>query len=180
MKQFVLLILALLLTGCVFIGKTGYDAATDQRSVGKQVDDGEIWGQIQKDLLQSSVKGTDKISIFCRNGIVILVGVVENGSEAGREAVRICHQVQGVKKVETYFRPSQRSRFMDFKIKEKIHFKMVGDSDLKADQIDMKVLDGHVVLLGVVSSRPKVEKIIAIARATNGVKAVKSFIQVEH
>jgi osmotically-inducible protein OsmY len=55
---------------------------------------------------------------------------------------------------------------------------MVGDSDLMAAQVDMTAIDGHVVLVGVVSSRAKVEKIIAIARATDGVKAVKSFIQV--
>jgi osmotically-inducible protein OsmY len=54
------------------------------------------------------VNGTDQISLFCRNGIVVLAGVVVNGSQAGTEAVRIAHQVQGVKKVETYFLPSQQ------------------------------------------------------------------------
>jgi osmotically-inducible protein OsmY len=179
MKQFLFLILAVLLTGCVGMGKTGYDVATDQRSVGKQMDDAGIWGQIKNDLLQFSVKGTDSISVFCRNGIVVLAGGVANGSEAGTEAVRIAREVQGVKKVETYFLPSQRSRTSDFEIKEKIHFKMVGDSDLKADQVDTTVIDGHVVLIGVVSSSAKADKIIAIVRATNGVRAVKSFIQVE-
>lgn len=55
---------------------------------------------------------------------------------------------------------------------------MVGDSDLRVDQVDMTVIDGHVVLIGVVSSSAKVNRIIAIAHATKGVKAVKSFIQV--
>ncbi len=169
----------MLLTGCLRMGTAGYDAATDERSVGKQAGDAEIWGQIKKDLLQSDVKGTDSISVFCRNGIVVLAGAVASGSQAGTEAVRIAHQVQGVKKVQTYFLPSQVSRTSDFEIKEKIHFKMVGDSDLKADQVDMTVIDGHVVLVGVVGSSAKAEKIIAIARATDGVKAVKSFIQVE-
>ena len=177
MKQFVALIVALLFAGCIGIGKIGYDVATDERSVGKQTDDVGIWGQIKNDLLQSNVKGTDSISVFCRNGVVVLVGVVASGSQAGTEAVRIAHQVQGVKKVETYFLPSQPSRMSDFEIKEKIHFKIVGDSDLKADQVDMTVIDGHVVLVGVVDSNAKAEKIIAIARATKSVKAVKSFIQ---
>jgi osmotically-inducible protein OsmY len=182
MKQFFFLILAVLLTGCcgsTTVGGWAYDAATDQRSVGKQADDNIIWGQIKNDLLQSSVKGTEQISVFCFNGIVVLAGVVAKGSEAGTEAVRIAHQVQGVKRVETFFLPSQQSQISDFEIKEKIHFKMVGDSDLMAAQVDMTVIDGHVVLVGVVSSRAKVEKIIAIARATDGVMAVKSFIQVK-
>jgi osmotically-inducible protein OsmY len=170
--------LAFLLSGCIAMGTKGYDVATDERSVGKQTDDAAIWGQIKNSLLQSDVKGTDSISVFCRNGVVVLAGVVANGSQVGTEAVRIAHQVQGAKKVETYFLTSQRSRMSDFEIKEKIHFKMVGDSDLKADQIDMTVINGHVVLVGVLGSSGKAEKVIAIARATNGVKAVKSFIQV--
>lgn len=179
MKPFYFLILPVLLTGCFgMAARGGYDVATDQRSVRKQIDDAGIRGQIENDLQQSSVEGTDKINVFCRNGIVVLAGVVANGSGAGTEAVRIARRVQGVKKVETYFLPSQQSRISDFEIKEKIHYKMVGDSDLKADQVDMTVIDGHVVLIGVVSSSAKINKIIAIAHATKGVKAVKSFIQV--
>jgi hyperosmotically inducible periplasmic protein len=177
MKQFVVLIVTLLFAGCMTIGQTGYEAATDERSVGNQMDDAAIWAQIQADLLQSSVKGTNSISVFCRNGIVVLTGVVPKGSHAGAEALRIAHQVEGVKKVGTFFLPSQPFPISDFVIKEKIRFKMVGDSDLTADQIDMTVIDGHVVLVGVIESSDNVKRIIAIAHATRGVKAVISFIQ---
>jgi len=178
MKQFIALALVFLLSGCIAMGTRGYDVATDERSVGNQTDDAGIWGQIKNSLLQSDVKGTDSINVFCRNGVVVLAGVVESGSQAGTEAVKIAHAVQGVKKVETYFLPSETSRTDDFEIKEKIHFKMVGDSDLRAGQVDMTVIDGHVVLVGVVDSNTRAEKIIAIAHATKGVKAVKSFLQV--
>jgi osmotically-inducible protein OsmY len=77
--------------------------------VGVQLDDGRIWGQSKMGLLQSSVEGTNKISVFCRNVIVVLTGDVTSGSKAGTEAVRIASQVQGVSKVETYFLPSQPS-----------------------------------------------------------------------
>lgn len=177
MKQFVALIVALLFAGCMTIGKAGYDVATDERSVGKQMGDAQIWAQIQAALLQSSVEGTNAISVFCRNGIVVLTGVVPKGSHAGAEAVRIAHEVEGVKKVGTFFLPSQPSPIRDFVIKQKIHYKMVGDSDLKADQIDMTVIDGHVVLIGVIESSDNVKRIIALAHATKDVKAVISFIQ---
>src|SRR5512147_2908533 len=159
------------------IGKTGYDVATDERSVGKQAEDAEIWAQIQAALLQSTVEGTNGISVFCRNGIVVLAGMVAKGSHAGSEAVRIAHEVEGVKKVGTFFLPTQPAPVSDFVIKQKIHYKMVGDSDLKADQIDMTVIDGHVVLVGVIESSDNVKRILAIAHATQDVKAVKSFIQ---
>jgi osmotically-inducible protein OsmY len=67
----------------------GYDVAPGQRSMGKQAGDAEIGGQIKKDLPQSSVNGTDKVSVFCHNGVVVLAGVVRNGSQVGTEAVRI-------------------------------------------------------------------------------------------
>jgi osmotically-inducible protein OsmY len=69
------------------------------------------------------VKGTDKISVFYRNGIVVLAGVVASGSQAGTEAVRIAHQVQWVKKVETYFLPTQQhfTNKVFFSIKYSIH-----------------------------------------------------------
>jgi len=160
-----------------FVGREGYDAATDERSLGQQEDDARISGQIKGELLVSGVEGTGTMGVFCRNGIVVLAGVVEHGSKAGGEAVSIARQIQGVRKVETYFLPSQ-SLMRDFLIKVELYFEMALDSDLKVDQMDMAVIDGHVVLIGVVSSRSKAERIIAIACATRGVKAVKSFIQV--
>jgi hyperosmotically inducible periplasmic protein len=176
-KQFAALIVVLLFAGCMIVGETGYNVATDERSLGKQMDDAAIWTQIQADLLQSSVKGTNSITVFCRNGIVVLAGVVAKGSHVGVEALRIAHDVEGVKKVGTFFLPSQPSPTSDFMIKEKIRFKMVGDSNLTADQIEMTVIDGHVVLVGVIESSDNVKRIIAIAQATRRVTAAISFIQ---
>jgi hyperosmotically inducible periplasmic protein len=173
----------LLLTGCVGLvatkmASTGYDVATDERSVGKQTDDTWIWAQIKKDLVQSQVSGVNTVSAYCHNGFVLLVGVVPNSSGAGPEAIRIASSVRGVRGVETYFLSSQPSPLSDLEIKQKIYFKMVADPDLKANQVDIAVIDGQVVLAGVVNSSTRAEKITAIARETGGVKVVKSFIQV--
>ncbi len=181
----IFLILAVLLAGCTaslsdsvyrYIGRQGYDAVTDERPLGQQADDARISGTIKGDLLASGVEGIT-MSVFCRNGIVVLAGVVEHGSKAGKEAVSIARQIHGVRKVETYFLPSQ-SLMRDFMIKVGLYFEMALDSDLKADEVDVAVIDGHVVLVAVVSSRAKAERIVAMARVTRGVKAVKSFIQV--
>ena len=178
MKKFILLILSVLLSGCFTIATVGYDVATDERTVGKQIDDTQIWSTVKQDIMESGMKGAGEIHVFCFNGIVVLAGVVERHSRTGREATDIARKVPGVRKVETYFVPEQPSAVQDFEIKEKIHYKMVGDLDLKADQVDMAVIDGHVVLVGVVDSQSKVKKIVAIAHSTTGVRAVKSFIQV--
>ena len=179
MEAIVLLSLALFLSGCLTIASQTYDVATDERSLATQADDAQIWSTIKGELLQSEVEGTGYIHVFCYRGVVVLAGEVPHGSGAGKEAVKIAHQVPGVRKIETYFLPSQPFPPRDFEIKEKIYFKMVKDRDLKADQVDLAVIDGHVVLVGVVDSRAKVKKIVAIAHSTTGVKAVKSYIQIQ-
>ncbi len=171
--------LAILLSaGCTTAARTGYEVATDERTVATQTSDTQIALTIKKRLLESTVKGTGSLDVYCRNGIVVLAGVVERGSQAGSEGTTIARRVDGVKRVDTYFLPEQPSQVSDFTIKQKINAKMVGDGDLKAAQVDMSVIAGHVVLVGVVNSRAKVDKIIGHARSTDGVVAIKSFIQV--
>ncbi|MGH7354972.1 MAG: BON domain-containing protein [Candidatus Rokuibacteriota bacterium] len=169
---------ALVVVGCTTVARTGYETATDERSLATQTADTKIAATIKKNLLESSVKGTGGLDVFCRNGSVVVAGVVERGSQAGSEAVAIARRVDGVKRVDTYFVPDQPSSVSDFTIKQKIGAKLVGDGDLKAGQVDMSVVAGHVVLVGVVSSKAKVDKIVAHARSTDGVVAVKSFIQI--
>ena len=178
MRGLAVALAALVVAGCTTVARTGYEAATDERSVATQTADTKIAATIKKNLLESSVKGTGGLDVFCRNGSVVLAGLVERGSQAGSEAVASARRVDGVRRVDTYFVPEQPSSVSDFTIKQKINAKLVGDGDLKAGQVDMSVIAGHVVLVGVVSSKEKVDKIVAHARSTDGVVVVKSFIQI--
>jgi len=67
----------------------------------------------------------------------------------------------------------------DFEIKEKIKLVLVGDPRLIEGRVDVGVYAGHVVLVGVVSSRQKAEDFIEDARWVNGVVSVRSYIQTE-
>jgi osmotically-inducible protein OsmY len=173
-----LLLIALLLTGCTAALYTSYELATDQRSFETQHLDVGIAGTIKARLLESPVKGVGWIEVYCRRGTVVLTGVVERGSAAEREALGIAHRVDGVKRVETYFVPSRPSLMSDYTIKVKVNARVVADWDLRLSQVSTSVLAGHVVLVGVVDHEEKVKKILAHARATGGVVAVKSFMQV--
>lgn len=167
-----------LIAGCTTVAKTGYEAATDERPLATQTADTQVAATIKKNLLELKVKGTGGLDVFCRSGVVVLAGVIERGSQAGAEAVAIARRVDGVKRVETYFLPEQPSAVSDVTIKQKINAKLIADGDLKAGQVDMSVIAGHVVLVGVVNSKAKVDKVIAHARGTGGVVVVESFIQV--
>jgi hyperosmotically inducible periplasmic protein len=174
----VLAVLAALDAGCIRAARGGCGIVSDERSLATQEADKKISLTVKKNLLESSVKGTDGLDVFCCNGGVVLAGVVESGSQAGSEAVAIARRVDGVKRVETYFLPAQPSKVSDFAIKQKMDAKLVGALDLKSSQMDMAVIAGHVVLVGVVNQQAKVDKIIAHARSTDGVVKVESFIQV--
>jgi osmotically-inducible protein OsmY len=154
-----------------------YDAATSERSLSTQATDTQAELQIQASLVASPVRGTSGLDVWCRQGVVLIAGVVPPGSSAGQEAVRLARETPGVKRVETYFVGARPSWTSDFEIKEEIRAVLVADPDLVSGRVDIGVYAGHVVLVGVVGSRPKTEQFVAKARSVSGVISVTSFIQ---
>jgi osmotically-inducible protein OsmY len=183
MRHLLFLALVVTLAGCnPYIAATSavretYDVTTDVRSLSTQASDTDIELKIREALLTSPVSGTSGLDVYCRQGVVVLVGVVKPGSSAGHEAIRIARETSGVRRVETYFVRDRPSWTTDFEIKEQIRAIMVADPALVSGRVDIAVYAGHVVLVGVVPSRGKIEQFIEDARSVSGVVAVTSFIQ---
>lgn len=72
--------------------------------------------------------------------------------------MRLARQTKGVKKVETYLVSTRRSWTSDFEIKEKIRAALVADPALISGRVDIGVYAGHVVLVGVVTSRQNAQQ----------------------
>jgi osmotically-inducible protein OsmY len=185
MRAALWLLLAVSLAGCnpyvaaVSAVSQVYGVETDLRSVSTQATDTEIEASIKTALLASPVGGTGSLSVFCRQGVVVLAGVVPRGSAAGTEAVRIVRATPGVSRIETFFVRAQPAAMSDFAIKEQIKATLIADPRLIEGRVDVGVYAGHVVLVGVVGSRQKTEDFIEDARSVNGVVSVRSFIQVD-
>src|SRR5262245_58982978 len=133
MKHVLLLMLVVALTGCApyaLAVKETYQVATDPRSVLTQATDTEAEARIKAALLASPVSGTSGIDVYCRQGVVVLVGVVPPGSQAGQAAVAIARETPGVTRVETYFVPSRPSWESDIAIKEQIRATLIADPAL--------------------------------------------------
>jgi osmotically-inducible protein OsmY len=180
MKQVLRLMLAVALVGCApyaLAVRETYEVATDPRSIFTQATDTEAEAQIKAALIASPVSGTSGIDVYCRRGVVVLVGVVPSGSQAGQAAVAIARQTAGVRRVETYFVPSRPSWESDIGIKEQIRATLIGDPALVSGRVDIAVFAGHVVLVGVVDSQASVQRFIADARSVPGVVSVTSYIQ---
>ena len=180
MKHVLPLMLVVALAGCApyaLAVRETYEVATDPRSLATQATDTEAEVQIKAALVASPVSGTSGIDVYCRQGVVVLVGVVPQGSQAGQAAVGIARQTPGVKRVETYFVPSRPSWESDIAIKEQIRAALIADPALVSGRVDIAVFAGHVVLVGVVNSQASVQRFIADARSVSGVVSVTSYIQ---
>jgi osmotically-inducible protein OsmY len=154
-----------------------YGVVTDERSLGTQASDTDIEARIKADLLSSPVQGTGRLSVFCRQGVVVICGVVPLASDAGVAAVKIARATSGVRRVETFFVTKEPSTSHDIETAGKIKAAFVADPDIVADQVDVRVYGGHAVLIGVVSTIEQAEEFVSDASAVDGVWTVRSFIQ---
>jgi len=179
-KQVLPLMLIVALAGCnpyVLAAKETYEVAADPRSLVTQATDTEAEAQIKADLLASPVSGTSALDVYCRQGVVVVAGLVPSGSQAGRAAVDIARKAPNVKRVETFLVPRRPSWEDDVAIKERIRAVLIADPALVSSRVDIGVYAGHVVLVGAVPSRANVQKFISDARSVSGVLSVTSYIQ---
>jgi osmotically-inducible protein OsmY len=80
-----------------------YGAATDLRSLSTQETDTQAEVQLKAALLASPVRGTSRIDVYCRQGVMVLGGVVPTGI-CGRPGGCTARPAdRGVKQVETFF-----------------------------------------------------------------------------
>jgi hyperosmotically inducible protein len=173
--------LLVLITAVPQMGCAVYDAARDERSVGTIVDDDTILTKVKYRLLKDDdVKGLD-ISVYSFEGRVYLVGAIEEDKQGDR-AVQIARGVKGVRSVDTYFLNRNQltfgKTFDDTGMTAKVKAKLIGDTDIKSTQVEVKTIMGHVVLLGIVGSERERERIIDHAKMVKYVRKVKSFIRV--
>jgi hyperosmotically inducible protein len=177
--------LFIVLTMAISMGcGTIYKTARDERSMGTIMDDKTIEGKIKKRMIDDELVKALDISVYCFTGKVFLVGLVEKSAQKTK-AVQIAKGVEGVKSVRTYILEKGKDRttgksVADAKITAKVKARLIGDMDLKATQIEVKTLKGHVVLLGIVLAKQDINKAIAHAKKVEGVRKVKSFVMTKH
>ncbi len=173
------IIAGLALSGCTTVLLVAYDVATDERSIEAQASDAGIAHAIRGELLEASLRTFHAVDVHCHRGVVVLVGVVEPGDDAGARAVAIARRTPGVRRVQTYFLPSRTSTLADIEIGTRFLSRIALDRDLRVAQVDFSVINGHVVLAGVVDGRPRITAIVRHARGVDGVKVVKSYLQLK-
>lgn len=165
------------LTGC----DTMYKAAVDERDVGTFVDDGRIESTVRARLVQDSLVKLRDISVNSYRGQVYLVGEFESDAQKMR-AVKLTQGVSGVGRVTVV--PFQKrddptcGTQEELALYAKIKSALVQDSNVWSTQVDIKVVQCNVVMLGLVNSQREVSTIMAHVNSVEGVRTVQNYIRV--
>lgn len=169
-----------LLSGCaatvVGAGATAGVAAAEERGLGGAVDDLKIRTQINNLWFQKDVEMYRKVNLNISEGRVMLTGVVTT-EQARADAVRLSWQAEGVKEVYNEIQvvkvgESGWDEANDLWIQQKLKTRLLTDSEVKNINYTIDVTDSVVYLLGIAQSSAELDRVIAHARDTSGVKRV--------
>ncbi|WP_316901585.1 BON domain-containing protein [Pseudodesulfovibrio indicus] len=152
-----------------------YGSARDERSVGDQASDNKISLSIKGTLADKDSKLALKVHVYCFLGHVYLVGAIDDTAFRAF-AIRTAKGTENVGKVTDYFKKETDTTADDLEIAAKVRTDLIAEGDLSATQIEQEVMDGEVVLLGMVRSKADAALAVKVARGVKGVKKVTSFL----
>lgn len=181
MKRFTHSILCLI-TICLAISSIAwtpwgaiYESARDERSVAQQADDKRISLDIKGQMANLDGKKALKIHAYCFMNEVYLIGAIDD-VKFRNFAVKAAKQIKGVKRVRTHFVKETDTTSDDLAIAAKVRANLIAEGDLSATQIETEVMNGEVVMIGMVRSKADAKLAVKIAWATTGVRKVTSFL----
>lgn len=173
---FALLVISLSLS-CIAWTPWGaiYESARDERSVGQQADDKRISLDIKGKMANKDGKKALKIHAYCFMGKVFLIGAI-NDTSFRSFAVKTSKSIKGVKSVRTHFVKETDTTSDDLEIAAKVRANLIAEGDLSATQIETEVMNGEVVMVGMVRSKADASLAVKVAKGTTGVRKVTSYL----
>jgi hyperosmotically inducible protein len=153
-------------------------AASSEESVFSQAEDHRL-GIALREALVGQGLGMG-VKPYVHMGHVYLVGFVSGEAER-QNALAAARGVEGVRSVDSYLpdRPAGGStEASDLTLEGEVKAALVLDQDQPVTRIDLEILAGHVVLLGVVSSEEARQAVAADVARVNGVSGVSNFLLV--
>jgi len=173
-------------TGCapVVVGAAaggGYNTATDQRTLGNQLDDTTLSVKIKTLFIEEKSVPGRKMEVDVIEGHVFLTGVVDTREQAAK-AVAIAEQTEGLKKVTSNLQvgiKTMSQSFNDTVLSSKIKAKLMKEPGIRSFNVEVNVDRGEVTLVGLVDSEAHRNRIVEIARTTSGTMKVVDLITVK-
>jgi len=191
-----------LVIGALMLPVAGYAADTRsvKESVKENVGDAVITTKIRAEFAKDKQVSVRNIKVHTDDkGVVTLSGNAKSQAEADK-AVKIARDTKGVNSVRNDIqitpvasaaagdqkpgkdRTAQKRRsdhpIDDSVITTKIKAKFIKDKQVRADNIEIKTVNGAVELFGTARSKAKAARAVTLARQVKGVKSVKNNIEI--
>jgi osmotically-inducible protein OsmY len=151
-------------------------AASSEESAHAQIEDDRLKMSLREALLTSEPGSAVSVTPYVYMGHAYLVGFVDDAAER-QDLIATAQNVQGVRSLDTYLpdRPADSQTVTDLSIEGQVKAALGLGGD-RVMQIDLKVLAGHVVLLGVVADQGAIDTAVNAAQGVNGVTGVTNFL----
>jgi osmotically-inducible protein OsmY len=152
------------------------EAAASEENVGAQVGDQRLKTSLREALLTADASSVLHVSPYVYMGHGYLVGFV-SGDAQRQTLIAAAQGVAGLRSLETYLPedPGTSETTSDFTIKGEVKAALALGFN-RITQIDIEVLAGQVVLLGVVSDQQAIDSAVAAAQGVSGVTGVTNFL----
>jgi len=172
--------------GCVPLvvggGAMAVNAATQERGIGGAANDARIQAEINHLWLQHDIELETRLDMTVDEGRVLLTGLAKS-EEMRADAVRLAHQVEGVKEVinEIEVDPSDASlqgRVNDKWITTRMRTALVTDGRIRQNNYSIVTVKGVMYLIGVAQNQTELDRVLAHARGIPNVRRVVSYVRV--
>ena len=157
-------------------------AARSEENLASKLEDRAMKAEVRASLMEDGTLGGADVTPYVYMGRVFLVGSVATAAQRDA-AIADGWKAQGVRSVEAYLPQAPRgkraasSAGSDRALKAELKGKLSLDPALTT-RVDLEMVGGHAVLLGVVPSQQDVQSAGAIAQGVGGVAGVTNFLLV--
>ncbi|MDD3313757.1 BON domain-containing protein [Pseudodesulfovibrio sp.] len=160
-------------------GQTAYDTAMDERTTRQQMLDAVVAGHAQAELYKDKKLRNNQITAHCYFGKLYLVGEYDS-EEQLRNVYECMEKVKGKRMVisRLYLREDQpENDFLEEQaMSAELRAQLVADLKVTSTPVEVEIVQGDIILLGVISDKEERDRIVAHALSTHGVNRVVSYL----
>lgn len=199
LKTAIILITVSLMTGCAAVpfgigmipgapayfssivgnGQTAYETAMDERSTRQQMLDAIIAGHAQAEIYKNKEIRTKQITAHCYFGKLYLVGEYESQDQL-RTIYACMNKVEGKRAIISLLYLKEKEPEKNFLERQamysELRAQLMADFEVTSSPVDVEIVQGDIILLGVISDKEERDLILAHAQATHGVNRVVSYL----
>ena len=160
-------------------GQTAYETAMDERTARQQMLDAILAGHAQAELYKNKEIRTNQITAHCYFGKIYLVGEYESQDQL-REIYECMDKVKDKRAIVSRLYLKEDKPEQDFletqAMYAELRAQLTADFEVTSSPVDVEIVQGDIILLGVISEREERDRIMAHALSTHGVNRVISYL----